>query len=516
MTRCHLALILLFLAAPARADKPEAKAEPKPLLETWQAAYFEGLKVGHVHTLARRSGDGDDAAIRTVRTMHLLIKRYGSVLPISIEQSSVEKADGKVLDLGLVQQLGKSPKVAYTGRVEGGNLVLKVGDDEARKLPFDDRSLGVYAQEVFFQKKKAKPGDKLSLVSYEIMLPGTMTLRAVVKDTEKVDQLTEKKAEDGKSHVVRTPVSLLRVEVAHDPINIGGTEVKLPGKTVWLDGKLLPVREQFDMPGLGVITLYNTTRDAALKEGVAPDRLPDFGLSINIPVKQTIDDPYKTTRAVYRVTTKEKMGKVFASDDRQKVGEAKDNTFELVVEARREPGTDDKAAPPGKEYLQSNTFLDSDDERIQALARAVTRKEGDPWKKALLLEKWVHDNMKVSSAVGFPSASRIARDLEGDCRQHALLLAALCRAAGVPARTAIGLLYVREPGRSPFFGFHMWAEVWVRGKWVALDAILGEGGVAATHLKMLDHNWSKTQTLAPLLPVSQVLGKLQIEVVSAK
>jgi hypothetical protein len=33
---------------------------------------------------------------------------------------------------------------------------------------------------------------------------------------------------------------------------------------------------------------------------------------------------------------------------------------------------------------------------------------------------------------------------------------------------------------------------------------------------MADHSWGKTQTLAPLLPIAQTLGKLQIEVVSSK
>jgi hypothetical protein len=96
-----------------------------------------------------------------------------------------------------------------------------------------------------------------------------------------------------------------------------------------------------------------------------------------------------------------------------------------------------------------------------------------------------------------------------------MLLAGLCRAVGVPSRTAIGLIYAREEGRSPVFAFHMWTEVWV-GRWVALDATLGKGGVGATHLKMVDTSWSKKTTLAPLLPVSQALGKIQIEIVSAK
>ena len=61
-------------------------------------------------------------------------------------------------------------------------------------------------------------------------------------------------------------------------------------------------------------------------------------------------------------------------------------------------------------------------------AKAAVGKETNAWRKAQQLEKWVHDNMKVSAAVGFPAAGQICRDLEGDCRQHAVLLTALCRA----------------------------------------------------------------------------------------
>jgi transglutaminase-like putative cysteine protease len=124
--------------------------------------------------------------------------------------------------------------------------------------------------------------------------------------------------------------------------------------------------------------------------------------------------------------------------------------------------------------------------------------------------------MKPNNALGFPTASQVCRDLEGDCRQHAVLTAALCRAAAVPARTAVGVIYVREPGRSPVFVFHMWTEVHVAGQWLGVDATLGQGGIGATHLKIADQSWRDTQTLAPLLPVVRVLGKVAIDVVSAR
>jgi transglutaminase-like putative cysteine protease len=97
-----------------------------------------------------------------------------------------------------------------------------------------------------------------------------------------------------------------------------------------------------------------------------------------------------------------------------------------------------------------------------------------------------------------------------------MLTAALCRAAGVPARTAVGLVYLQDRERGPVLGFHMWTEVWVHGQWLAIDATLGRGSIGAGHLKIADHSWQDTQTLAPLLPVVRALGKVKVEVVSVK
>jgi hypothetical protein len=68
-------------------------------------------------------------------------------------------------------------------------------------------------------------------------------------------------------------------------------------------------------------------------------------------------------------------------------------------------------------------------------------------------------------------------------------------------------------GRKPMMGFHMWAEAWVNGRWLPIDATLGRGHIGATHLKIADHSWHDTQSLTPLLPALRVLGKVKIEVV---
>jgi transglutaminase-like putative cysteine protease len=168
---------------------------------------------------------------------------------------------------------------------------------------------------------------------------------------------------------------------------------------------------------------------------------------------------------------------------------------------------------PG-EYLASNYYLDGGDARVREVARVAAAGAADAWTRAVNIERWVKRSMQPRSGLPLVPASQVARELRGDCRAYALLTAALCRAEGIPARTAVGLLYVERDGAGPRLGFHMWTEAWIDGRWVGLDGTLGQGGVSACHLKIADHSWSGTRSLSPLLPVNRVLGKLSVEIVS--
>ena len=65
-------------------------------------------------------------------------------------------------------------------------------------------------------------------------------------------------------------------------------------------------------------------------------------------------------------------------------------------------------------------------------------------------------------------------------------------------------------------GFHMWAEVWIDGQWIPIDATLGRGSIGAAHIKIADSSWHDVQSLTPLLPVSRVLGKVAIDILSVE
>ena len=86
----------------------------------------------------------------------------------------------------------------------------------------------------------------------------------------------------------------------------------------------------------------------------------------------------------------------------------------------------------------------------------------------------------------------------------AVLLAALCRSAGIPARVAAGLVYLR--GR---FYYHAWNELYLN-EWVAVDATLGQFPADVTHIKFIEGD------MEDQVKVLNLIGKLKIEVVDYK
>ena len=113
-------------------------------------------------------------------------------------------------------------------------------------------------------------------------------------------------------------------------------------------------------------------------------------------------------------------------------------------------------------------------------------------------------------------ASEVAKTLSGDCTEYSMLMAAMCRAAGVPSRTPIGLVYVdAREGRPPMFAMHMWTEVWINGQWIGLDSTLGRGSIGPAHIKITDHSWYKVATMTPLLPLMRLnMASPTIEIVN--
>lgn len=478
---------------------PEAKDE-KPLFDYWFALGIDGKRAGYVHWSAKEVTRKDKTFAVAVRYLNLTVSRFGNVVTQWGEESTVETADGQVLITSMRQGLGKDQALSLTGTVEGKTLRIK-GEGAAAgagDTPWPGDVVGLAREPKLFRDVPPKPGGTLRYPSY---IP---SINRVVTTTLTFE------GEERRALWPGTPERrLLRFQARADPI---GT-VKLPASTTWVDAETYePLMMEVDFPSLGDrLTFLRTTREAALVPVTRPVEL--FNVQ-SIRLNREIPNVHNRSAIIYKVSVPrdDDPGSVFASDARQQVKnvDPKARTLELHVAARRGPAPAAPAEPePGPEYRGSSFFINWDNDLVKAhAAQAVAGLPpgADEWDKAVAVERWVRANMKAFEFTqAMATADNVAKTLSGDCTEYAMLAAAMCRALGIPSRTALGLVYAPGPGGKPYLAYHMWTEVYAKGQWLPLDATLGLGGVGPGHVKISDHSWHEEKTFAPLLPVLRAL-----------
>ncbi len=178
-------------------------------------------------------------------------------------------------------------------------------------------------------------------------------------------------------------------------------------------------------------------------------------------------------------------------------------------------------------WRKANELIDSDSEAVRALlATARLKDDASDREKVDALRLLVARHVRSKNlATAFGSASEAAKTRSGDCTEHAVLLAALCRAAGIPSRVASGLVYVPELGTNGAgWGWHLWTQALVvpaqakaenaRG-WVDFDATLGAGigidGYHIGHLLVATSDLSGGATDPAFSRALSLIGALKIE-----
>lgn len=139
--------------------------------------------------------------------------------------------------------------------------------------------------------------------------------------------------------------------------------------------------------------------------------------------------------------------------------------------------SNEPAVPPDQlplsllRYTLPSRYCDSDQLMDLARDQFGLCTSGAPTVRAIL--DWVHNNLEYRFGSGSPnmSASQALARGHGVCRDFAHAVVALCRTFNIPARYATGHLpdiAVWDNGTP--MDFHAYAEVYLDGKWIAVDA----------------------------------------------
>jgi len=154
-----------------------------------------------------------------------------------------------------------------------------------------------------------------------------------------------------------------------------------------------------------------------------------------------------------------------------------------------------------KMFLDPGPFIQSDDQKIQALAQEIAGGQAAPLDKVRLLVNWVYQNIEKRPVLSLPDALSTLKNRVGDCNEHAVLLAALARAAGIPCRIEAGLVYLK--GR---FYYHAWNRMYL-GRWITVDAVFNQIPADVSHIRLVTGSPSRQ------LDLMGIIGKLNLRII---
>jgi len=476
----------------------EGSGKETEIRQTWEATYIRGVKVGHLHTRTTHLTEDGRKLVKITGQQSLTMNRGGRRATQKVSLTSVETPSGQIVRFESSMTAGETP-IVTTGRLVGDELLLQTatkGLTKSSRIPWKTEWGGFFAVEASLEAKPMKPGQRRTIRRLEPIFNQCVAVTLAAVDYESTSLL------DGERELLK---------INHTANMGGGQKIET---VLWTDRTGIvhkSVAAVLDMAS------YRTTKEIAeSKSGEAPLELFDLAI---VKVERRLTRPHDRRRVVYRARIKDgDPAAVFVACPSQSVKSIDGNTAQITVRAIRpdRPKQLDAQKPdkPTEKDLAPNNLIESNDRRVIEMANKVAPKETDPWRLAVALESHVNRSIReVDFSQVFATAADVAENLKGDCSEHAVLLAALCRARKIPARVAVGLVYFAPEGG---FAYHMWTEVWIRDRWVPLDATLARGGIGAGHLKLAQSNFHGASAHSMLLPVIQVLGRLELEIVEVE
>ncbi|WP_250847008.1 transglutaminase-like domain-containing protein [Aquisphaera insulae] len=468
--------------------------------EAWDAVFLKNNRIGYVHTYIEKLTEKDRELYRVRQDQVFTFQRLEDTVTMKLMYGTIETPEGQILRLD-TRTLASDNEIRVHGDAIQGEMKLIMDTGQGHKqeqvIPWGPEVRGPYAAEQSMARKPMVEGESRSLKMY---IPD---VNRVVDFTYKAGPTVEVTLGDGKARPLR------KIE---QTATLDGKRQNVLDATLWADSGGQVLKLETDM--MGGIVMYRTTREGAKAPADRRARLDEIRDTI-IPIGKIIANPRATRYVKYGITLKDAdPAGIFPADNRQTIEAGPSaNTLFLSVNTGGPTEGAGGAAEPDAAYSRPNGIVTSDDSVVRRLTKSAVGDAASPWDKATRISHWVFENIKEKNfTVAFAPANEVARNLTGDCSEHAVLAAAMSRAAGIPSRIVVGLLFVDNPRqRIKGFGYHVWHEVYVNNRWVALDASWDQASVDATHIKLADTALDGVAPFEAFLPIARVQGKLEID-----
>lgn len=436
---------------------------------TWKGVYYRGEKIGFLVGESRPEGDGFE--LREEGQLRLLLMGSSSVARLSTAAHVDREFNLRSFEFAL--DPGSGP-VRVQGQVDGTRLRLVITSpagtrEETRELREPPAlSLNLSRR---LAAQGLTVGKRLSFAAFDPATLTNETMQLEVQEREVV-------------WAAGRPVPAFRIETRFAGIS----------SRSWVTDVGEVVREESPM---GLIVVRETAARAtalAVPGSVQQDLLQTAAVEAT---GRRIDDPAQLARLEVRLE-----GAPLEGPDVQGAGQRVQGD---VIEVRRA----DTLAPQAPEadlaqYLRPEALIESDAPEIVEEARRAVGGARTPREQAERLLQHVYALIDKKPTLSLPSAREVLRTRVGDCNEHTALYVALARARGLPARVAVGLVYVHGA-----FYYHAWPEVFLaepdgRGVWTPVDPTLGQFPADPSHLRLARGGLERQSAILPQLGRARV------------
>ncbi len=440
--------------------------------DLWMSILQNGRKIGYTHRVTESSPDG--WIVREDVSMRINTMGYPQSLTFHTVGDLYPDLTLKAFRFDLQSSLFR---FSARGLVDGDTLIVASGlpgEEKTSRLPLQSAprlSAGILEA---VWAAKLKEGERLTFQVFDPVAMGQRPVTVIA----------------GGREIVK--IQGVRHKARKFDVDFMGAR-----QTAWI-GENGDVLKEAGVLG---ISLERTTRELAL-EGHASDASADLTEVASVASNLTLKNPAELSRLQIRLNGAD-VPNLALNGDRQRV---EDNVVTILKETLTPTRQADHAYLVKGAYLGSDPFIQSDDRRILAQAREIVAPEVPDYIKILKIVYWVFRNIEKKPVLSVPNALDTLENRVGDCNEHAVLVAALGRASGIPTVVEAGLVYQR--GR---FYYHAWNAFYIRewGKWVTADAVFNQVPADVTHLRLVRGDMDRQMDLLGLI------GRLRLEILSA-
>ncbi|MGH7873995.1 MAG: transglutaminase-like domain-containing protein [Candidatus Binatia bacterium] len=463
-------LIKHHLSAPASIIAMRASEKITDNVEEWWGVFYRGEKIGYASQTITPKPKGYTLRDLSVLNLNLL----GAVQPATT-RLEMDADEDWILERFDFELNSKEIRFKARGAVHQGKLDLEVNSADhtsKQQITLNQAPYLLAALKPYIVTQQLETGKKFFFSTFD---PSTLSQQVTTIVIEGREQIH---IDGGNEPAIKLRQSFRGISVIS-----------------WVDGQGRTLKEE-SPAGLSLLRQSPQEARNLSSQAVSFDMIAQTAIPVT-----PIPDP-QTKAAIRLKLSGVNLANFALNGGRQRLDSDR-------LEIRREelkqvgmqrlPFKEARLAP----YLQATPFLQSDHPSIRALSAKIVQEETNALRAALKIKDWVYREIAKEPTVSIPNALEVLRTKKGDCNEHTVLYNALARAAGIPAKTVVGVVYLRGA-----FYYHAWSEVWL-GEWISLDSVLNQFPADVTHVKFLEGEIDRQ------IDLLQLIGNLKIAVIGS-